>query len=256
MTSSEMGSVQRGRREPTGSPTPPPPPLNPTLTSQPRARRSAVRPHALRVCRQPAQRLLLRLPPTPHPTPPIPQSPVGETCPSVLTLLGRCWRAGDDGWGQERGVRCGSGSNEEEPGVTSAFPGVQGTFTSVFLGPGGRSDGLWPQAGDMPTSRKKAGFPGKGLSLPRGWALCSALGSGFAKWGATGGGLPHLRQWLGERYFPDSRLWKQALIRWRRQATAPSWVTHTSYLTLGVRLTSPSQGSSYKGQFKLHDWAR
>lgn len=58
-------------------------------------------------------------------------------------------------------------SNEEGPGVTYAFPGGWGIFASVFLGPGGLWR-LWPGAGEVPTSREKAGFSGRVLSLPLG----------------------------------------------------------------------------------------
>ena len=70
----------------------------------------------------------------------------------------------------------------------TCFPRSLGDFRICVSKPRWLQGRLWPRAGEAPTSREKASFSGKVLSLRLRWPLCSAPG----KWAreAGVGGLP------------------------------------------------------------------
>ena len=87
------------------------------------------------------------------------------------------------------------GSNEEGrvwPDLLS-----QGDFRICVSKPRRLQGRLWPRAGEAPTSREKASFSGKVLSLRLRWPLCSAPGTWAREAGVGGsqfirGGSPPL----------------------------------------------------------------
>lgn len=127
---------------------------------------------------------------------PIPRDGVVETAPLCAGVGGR---GGPGDRGRGRAVSpCGPGSNEEGPGVASAFPGAWGTFASVFLGSGGCGGGCGLGLGRRRLPGKRLAFqarccpsPGMGSGL---WALGRPAPSISGGDGAEGGGeLPPLK---------------------------------------------------------------
>ena len=132
----------------------------------------------------------------------IPPGGVAETRPPGPHSRGKVrWGRGGPDW--DRRMEPGKVSPAWPPtqmrkggsGLT-CFPKSLGNFRICVSKPRWLLGWLWPRAGEAPTSREKASFSGKVLSLRLRRPLCSALG----RWAREGGvapsslwgGSPHL----------------------------------------------------------------